>query len=137
MNNIEKISNHLKDGSLIIIKKIKNQYQGYILKHDGNIFQDVIAINLEKLICEFPNIQKALDSGLTYHAVYDFENRKYKSSIIKRQDEKTQSKMITNEERLDGLQALCYDYLDSLIEIDIKTQKYQKKGKELQKKKIS
>lgn len=141
MGKLDKVIDYIKDGSVLLIKRSDLSssepiYDGYIVKYDGSIFKDVLLIKSENILTQFPSIEKQLDNGFSYHVVYDFENKKYQSSIIG-QNKKERYKTLISEEIIEDFQVLSGSFLDGMIDLDIKIASKTNTNQEKQKKKVS
>ncbi len=136
MKKVKDAVGYLTCGFVMTMKKDNSDYIGYILKYDGSIFEDVFIIEIENFLTQFPNIEKQLDKGFSYHAVYDIETKKYQSSIIS-SDKKEGYKTLKPEEIIEKLQVLNTNFLDGIIDLDTKIANQMNKIQEKQKRKAS
>ena len=136
MKKLKDAVGYLTCGFVMTMKKNNSDYIGYILKYDGSIFKDVFIIEIEKFLTQFPNIEKQLDKGFSYHAVYDFETKKYQRSIIS-SDKKEGYKTLKPEEIIENFQVLNASFLDGMIDLDTKIANKKDTNPEKQKRKVS
>lgn len=141
MEKLDKVINYIKGGSVLLIKRSDFSssepiYDGYIVKYDGSIFKDVLIVKSENTLTQFPNIKKQLDKGFSYYVVYDFEKKKYQSSIIG-PNKKERYKTLTSEEIIENFQVLSGSFLDGMIDLDTKIASKANTNQEKQKRKVS
>ena len=141
MEKLDKVLDYAKSGSVLMIKRSdlssnKPVYDGYIIKYDGSIFKDVLVVKPENILTQFPNMEKQLEKGFSYHVVYDFEKKKYQSSIICSNKE-GEYKTVTSEEIIEKFQVLSESFLDGMIELDNKIANKTDTNREKQKRKVS
>lgn len=117
MEKLERKMEYMSEYSVVMIKMEKEGYFGYILKYDGEIFQDVKIADAQFLISHFPNIKKQLENNYFYHLVYNFDLRKYQSSLIL-PEKKEKYRIIKQEEIVDDFIVSGNSILDSMIELD-------------------
>lgn len=124
---------YMSEYSVVMIRKEKENYIGYILKYDGEIFRDVKMADAQVFINQFPNIKKQLENNFSYHLVYNFDLRKYQSSLIL-PEKKEKYRIVRKEEIVENFTVSGDSILDSMIELDHKIAKNEFSKKILKKK---
>lgn len=119
MEKLERKMEYMSEYSVVIIRKEEENYIGYILKYDGEIFKDVKIADAQVFINQFPNIKKQLENNFSYHLVYNFDLCKYQSSIIL-SNEKWKHRILKQEEIIEDFTVFDDNILDSMIELDYK-----------------
>lgn len=118
MKEFQDVLNEIKFGSVLFIDSINNDsYNGYIREYDGDIFLDIKTVKVENVIESNPNIKKLLDNDYIFQIAYDYENRKYISSIYKGEFN-ISKKNIDIEEDTIYYQTSSSTMIDSIIELD-------------------
>lgn len=133
MEKLERKMEYMSEYSVIMIRKEEEEYIGYILKYDGKIFKDVQVADAQVFINQFPSIKKQLQKGFSYHLVYNFDLRKYQSTMIKL-DKKEKYQILKQEEIIEDFTVLGNSILDSMIELDHRIAKNEFSKKILNKK---
>ena len=119
MKSFEKAIEKLSFGFVFTIKRDNLIYNGYLLKYDGDIFKDILLVDVGPILDQFPHIKKEINYGYSYYGFYDMEQQLYQSTIIK-PEQKGKHKALLPEEILDDYQVFHKDFISSIIELDTK-----------------
>ena len=88
MKKLEAVLKNIKTGNQFIIRKDKyNEIYGAEMQYDGEIPKDMVLVEIDKFMKEFPHLVKQLTKDNIYRLYYNLHNREYISMIIDK-DEK-------------------------------------------------
>ena len=82
MKKLEETLANIKTGNHFVVKKDnENKIYGAELRYDGDIPMDMVLVNIDKFVKEFPNLIKQLTCDNIYRLTYDMHNKKFISII--------------------------------------------------------
>lgn len=86
MKKLEDVLDCVKYGATLKIQKevkLGNEdiYNCYLLRYDGKIFKDVLAVEISNFLTLIPNIKEMVDEGYTYQMSYNNQTSEYCSYI--------------------------------------------------------
>lgn len=106
MKKLEAVLKNIKTGNQFVIRKDKyDEIYGAEMQYDGEIPKDMVLVEIDKFMKEFPHLIKQLTKDNIYRLYYNLHNREYISMIIDK-DEKIINYRASN------------DLYESILELD-------------------
>ena len=106
MKKLEAVLKNIKTGNQFVIRKDKyDEIYGAEMRYDGEIPKDMVLVEIDKFMKEFPHLIKQLTKDNIYRLYYNLHNREYISMIIDK-DEKIINYRASN------------DLYESILELD-------------------